>query len=93
MSFRDEQQRKNATAVLKDPQRQIEFLGRLAHIIIAEWPETIRLEIDRSIFYPPGLFMLLNSKWRGKVNVATVTMATKALEVSANRLDFDVAVP
>jgi len=93
MSFRDEQQRKNATVVLKDPQRQIEFLGRLAHITIAEWPETIRLEIDRSIFYPPGLFMSWNSKWRGKVDVETLSMAAKALELAANRLDFDIVVP
>jgi hypothetical protein len=93
MSFRDEQQRKNAGSVLKDPQRQIEFLGRLAHITIAQWPETIRLEIDRSIFYPPGLFMSWNSKWRGKVDIETLSMAAKALELAANRLDFDIAVP
>jgi hypothetical protein len=93
MLFRDEQQRKNASSVLEDRTRQIEFLGRLAHVRIPEWPETIRLEIDRSIFYPPGLFMSWNSKWRGKVDVETLSRAAKALELAANRLDFDIAVP
>ncbi len=93
MSFRDEQQRKKASGALEDSERQIEFLGRLAHIRTAEWAETIRLEVDRSIFFPPGLFMSWNSKWRGKVDVETLTRAAKALEVAANRLDFDIAVP
>jgi hypothetical protein len=65
-SFRDEQQRKSANGMLTDPQRQIEFLGRLAHITIAEWPETIRLEIDRSVFFPPGLFFVMEFQMAGK---------------------------
>jgi hypothetical protein len=92
-SFRDEQQRKQASGALEDPKRQIEFLGRLAYLRTAEWAETIRFEVDRSIFFPPGLFLSWNSRWRGKVDVDTFNRAARALEAAANRLDFDIAVP
>lgn len=36
MSFRDEQQQKNAGSYMEDPARQIAFLGRLAHFKIPE---------------------------------------------------------
>ena len=93
LSFRNEQEQKNASAFMQDPSRQIEFLGRLAHFRIPEWTQTIRLEIDRSIFFPPGLFMTWNSSWRGKLDLDTLTQAAKAFEIAANRLDFNIAVP
>jgi hypothetical protein len=65
-SFRDEQQHKNATASMEDPARQIEFLGRLAHFRIPEWSEAIRLQIDRSLFFSPGLFLSWNTVLRGQ---------------------------
>jgi hypothetical protein len=93
MSFRDEQGHKNAIDVLEDPARNIEFLGRLAHFRIDEWPEVIRIEVDRSLFVSPGLFMAWNSKWRGKVDSETLLQAAKAFEITANRLDFNFEVP
>ena len=93
LSFRDEQEEKNANSFMQDPVRQIEFLGRLAHFRIPEWQQTIRLEIDRSIFFPPGLFMSWNSSWRGKLDVDTLTQAAKAFEIAANRFDFSIVVP
>jgi len=93
LSFRDEQEEKNANGFMQDPVRQIEFLGRLAHFRIPEWQQTIRLEIDRSIFFPPGLFMSWNSRWRGKLDVDTLTQAAKAFEIAANRFDFNIVVP
>jgi hypothetical protein len=92
-SFRNEQQRKNATASMEDPARQIEFLGRLAHFRIPEWSDAIHLEIDRSIFFPPGLFLSWNTVRRGQVDVEALTQAAKAFEITANRFDFSVVVP
>lgn len=92
-SFRDEQQEKNVSASMEDPARQIEFLGRLAHFRIPEWSQAIRLQIDRSIFFPPGLFLSWNSVLGGQVNVETLTQAAKAFEITANRFDFRILVP
>ena len=93
MSFRDEQQAKNGTASMVDSARQIEFLGHLAHFRIPEWSEAIRLQIDRSIFFPPGLFLSWNTVWRGQVDLEVLTQAAKAFEITANRFDFSLVVP
>jgi hypothetical protein len=93
MSFRDEQEQKNASASMEDPARQIEFLGRLAQFKIPEWAQAIRLQIDRSIFFPPGLFMSWNTVLRGQVDVEAFAQAAKAFEITANRFDFNVVVP
>jgi hypothetical protein len=91
-SFSDEQQEKNATAMM-DPARQIEFLGHLAHFRIPEWSEVIRLQIDQSIFFPPGLFLSWNTLWRGQVDMDLLTQAAKAFEITANLFEFGIVVP
>jgi hypothetical protein len=93
LSFRDEAQRKDAAKIFEDSERQIEFVGRLVHIRTAEWPESIRLEIDRSMFFPGGLFMSWNSKWRGTVDLKMLGDIFESLAVTSKRLDFDIAIP
>jgi hypothetical protein len=78
---------------MEDPARQIEFLGRLAHFKIPEWPQAIRLQIDQSVFFPPGLFISWNTVLRGGVDVEALTQAAKAFETTANRFDFSLLVP
>jgi hypothetical protein len=93
LSFRDEEQRKSATKTMEDLERQIEFVGKLVYVTPPGWPESIRLEVDRSIFFPPGLFMSWNSKWRGPVDLKTLGDILESLAATAKRLDFDIAIP
>lgn len=89
-SFVNEEQRRIAESSLRDSSLGIEFLGRLAHFRIAEWPWPIRLEIDRSIFFQSGLFMTWISTWKGTVDGDTLRGVAHAFAVAASRFEFNI---
>jgi len=93
LSFVDEKQRQGASLSLQDPSRDIEFLGRLAHLKISDWPWSIRLEIDQSNFFPPGLFMSWMSTWQGRVDTTTLRAVVQAFLVAATRFEFNIQIP
>jgi hypothetical protein len=93
LSFADEKQREAASLSLQDSARGIEFLGRLGHVYIAEWPWPVRLEIDRSHFFQAGLFMSWMSSWKGRIDADTLRGVGQAFLVAATRFEFNIQVP
>jgi len=91
-SFSDSRQYIDARKILADPENNIEFLGRLAHFKLPNWQALIRLEIDRSLFFNPGLFITWNSLFKGKLEIKSALMAVRALEASARHFNFNFQI-
>lgn len=78
--------------LLADRAQQIEFLGKLAHVRVDGWEESIRFEADRSLIFPNAVFISWTSKWHGKLETDTLRRAAAAFESAAKKFDFSVEV-
>ena len=75
--------------LMADSDKQVEFVGRLLHMRVDEWEDSIRLEIDRSLLVQNAIFISWFSKYRGKLTSDTLARAGNAFQNAARRLGFN----
>jgi hypothetical protein len=71
------------------PKRQIVSGGTIAYILVPQWPEEIRVMIDRSLVYPAGLFLMWTTSYRGnKISRDLLKNVTEIFKQSAVKLEL-----
>jgi hypothetical protein len=74
-----------------NPAKQIVAGGTIAYILCQNWPEEIRLTVEKSLVYPEGLFLAWSTVHReNKISRDVLKNAKEAFENSLTKLDLTV---
>jgi hypothetical protein len=72
-----------------EPERGIVSVGTLANILCKSWPQEIRLQVERSLAYPAGLFLTWATHHPGgAISREALKELGKAIEESVTKFDL-----